>query len=513
VNSREKTTGNRRDRLEKPKTRLSRRAFMRGLAGAAPALAFSIVPRHALGGAGYVPPSDKLTLACVGVGAQGTRVMMDFLKLAEVQVIAVCDVNRQSSDYSEWGSNELRDKVRALIGDSNWGSQFTGATAGRDPARQIVEAYYAKRQGSSSYHGCSAYTDFREALGQEKDLDGVVVCTPDHWHAPIAIAAMKAGKHVYCQKPMTHSAYEARRMAEVARESKVATQVAVGNSASENTRLLMEWIGAGVIGPVRRVENWSSRPFWPQGIDRPAQADPVPDGLDWDLWLGPAPDRPFNHAYLPFVWRGWYDFGNGALGDMGQYSFDTLFRALKLTAPSSVESSSSRRYPETFPAASIVRFEFPSRGEMPSVRLTWYDGGLTPPRPDEVDDRVSLTGEDNEGLLLFGDHGTLMCGFEGQHPHLIPESRMKTFVPPPKTLPRSPGHYQEWIAAAKGGEPAAANFEFEAPIAEALMLGNISLRVDERLRWDSAGLKITNSSSAQALTNPPYRGDWGSVIG
>ena len=222
------------------KTNLSRRSF---IAGGAAAAAFSIVPRHVLGGPGYVAPSDKLAIACIGVGAQGTRVMMDFLKEPDVHVVAVCDVNRQSSDYSEWGKNELRNKVRKLLGDSNWGSQFTGATAGRETARQIVDAYYARQSGSGGAgSGCAAYNDFRDLLAKEKSLDGVVVCTVDHWHAPISITAMRQGKHVFCQKPMTHTVYESRRMAAVARETKVATQVAVGNAASEDTRLLCEWI-------------------------------------------------------------------------------------------------------------------------------------------------------------------------------------------------------------------------------------------------------------------------------
>lgn len=487
----------------------SRRRF---LAGTAAAAAFSIVPRHVLGGPGFVPPNDKLTLACIGVGAQGTRVMMDFLKQPDVQVVAVSDVNRESSDYSEWGPNELRNKVRRLLGDPNWGSQLSGPTAGREPAKRIVEAYYAKNQASGQYRGCAAYSDFRELLEKEKSLDGVVVCTPDHWHAPVSISAMKMGKHTYCQKPMTHTVYEARRMAEVAREAKVATQVAVGNSASENTRLLEEWIAAGAIGPVRRVENWSSRPFWPQGIDRPDKSDPVPEGLDWDLWLGPAPERPYNHVYLPFVWRGWFDFGCGCLGDMGQYSFDTIFRVLKLAAPSAVEASSTKSFKETFPWASIVRYEFPARGDMPPVVLNWYDGSLKPQRPDGLEDGRRMGGEDNEGLLFIGDSGTIMCGFNGQDPKLIPESRMKAFVPPPKTLPRSPGHYREFIEAAKGGPVAEANFEFEGPVAEAVLLGNVALRTGEKLRWDSAGLKITNSNAGQALLNPGYRGSWGSLV-
>ena len=487
---------------------ISRRTF---LGGAGSALAFSIVPRRVLGGPGYVAPSDKLTLACIGVGAQGSRVMMDFLKLPEVQVIAVCDVNRQSSDYSEWGTNELRDKVRALLGDPGWGSKLTGPTAGRDPAREIVEAYYGKQKASGEYHGCAAYSDFREALHQEKGLDAVVVCTPDHWHAPISIMAMKMGKHVYCQKPMSHSAVEARRMAEVARDTKVATQIAVANSASPATRALENWMWAHAIGGVHRVENWSSRPFWPQALDRPDHADPIPDGFDWDLWLGPAPERPFNHVYLPFVWRGWFDFGNGALGDMGQYSFDTIFRMLKLTAPTTIQASSTKPYKESFPEASLIHWEFPAREDRPPVEINWYDGGLKPPRPDILPDGVEF-GAENEGLLVVGEKGMILAGFEGENAKIWPESLRMAFVPPP-IHQHSPGHYQEWIMAAKGGGTTLANFEFESQIGEALMLGNIALRTGEKLNWDSENFKITNSSAAQAMLNCTYRGDWGSVVG
>lgn len=482
----------------------SRRALLTG-AAASP---FLIVPRHVLGGAAGPAPSDKLNLACVGVGAQGTRVMLDFLKQPDVQITAVCDVNRESGDYSEWGENELRDKVRDVTGESGWGGTFKGCVAGRDPARRIVELYYGKQGRSGNYTGCAAYNDFRELLTRERGIDGVVIGTVDHWHAPIAIAAMKEKKHVYCQKPMAHTVGEARRMAEVAKETGMATQVAIGNSASEATRTLEEWITAGAIGPVRRIENWSTRPFWPQGIERPADSEPVPEGLDWNLWLGPAPERPFHHIYLPFVWRGWYDFGAGSLGDMGQYSFDTLFRVLKLGAPATVEASSTKLFKETFPAASIVRYEFPARGSMPAVTVNWYDGGLRPKSPPELDAGLK-PGEDHEGLLFIGDHGTILCGFNGQRPRLIPEAKMSAFQAPPKTLPRSPGHYREWIEACKGGPAPAASFAFESAVAEAVLLGNIAVRTGERLRWDATGMKIANSAAAQELVMPAYRGNWG----
>jgi predicted dehydrogenase len=492
-------------KTERQKEQISRRTF---LGGAVSAAAFTIVPRHVLGGPGYTPPSEKLNVACIGVGAQGTRVMMDFLKQPDLQIVSVCDVNKESSNYSEWGTNELRNRERELLGKPDWGSDWEGATCGREPARRLVEAYYAGQNSSGRYRGCSAYNDFRELLETEKDLDAIIVGTTDHWHAPVSVAAMRRGKHVYCQKLMTRTIHEARRMGEVARATKVATQVAVGNQASEETRLLCEWIWAGAIGPVHEVHNWSSRPFWPQGIERPKEEEPVPEGLDWDLWLGPAPARPYNHVYLPFVWRGWFDFGTGAIGDMGCYSFDTIFRVLKLVAPASVEASSTRVFPETFPQASLIHFSFPARGDMPPVKIHWYDGGLTPPRPDGLGEGRDLTGEANEGLLFVGDRGTILCGFTGENPHLLPESKMKTFQPPPKTLPRSIGHDREWIEACKGGKPAGANFEFEAPITETILLGNVALRVGKRLSWDTGDLKVTSVPTAQPYVSPEYRPGW-----
>ncbi len=406
---------------------VSRRKFLAQATAASVGL--SIVPRHVLGGLGYVPPSDKLNLAFIGVGAQGMRVMLHFLKEPDVQGIAVCDVNKSGSNYPQWSTHEFCNSVRGLLGVSSgwdWLSpddpiqlshtlKVTGGVAGREPAQKIVDAYNATGTRSGNSRGCAAYSDYRELLDKENDLDAVVVCTADHLHAAISAAAMRKHKHVFCQNG-------------------VATQIAVGNQASEDTRLLCEWIWAGAIGPVREVHNWSSRPFWPQGIDRPAASEPVPDGLDWDLWLGPSPARPYNHVYLPFSWRGWADFGCGALGDMGCYSFDTIFRVLKLEAPSSVEASSTDRYPETYPNASLINFNFPQRGDMPPVKFTWYDGGLKPPRPEELEaDRpFTMEGEDGEeGLLFVGDKGKILCGFNGAKPRLIPDAKMKAFQPPP----------------------------------------------------------------------------------
>jgi predicted dehydrogenase len=502
---------------------VSRREFIGRTATAT--AAFTIVPRHVLGGAGFIPPSDKVNTAFIGVGSQGLRVMLHFLKEPDVQGIAVCDPNKSSADHPQWEDHEFCNSVRKLLGvESGWDAlspdqpiqlnhslRVTSGVAGREPCQAIVNAYYAAQKRSGEYQGCAAFADFRELLEKQKDIDAVVVCTTDNLHAAVSAAAMKKRKHVFCQKPLTHTVYEARRIAEIAKETGVATQIAVGNQASEATRLLCEWIWDGAIGPVREVHNWSTRPMWPQGIERPKEAQPVPDGLDWDLWLGPAAERPFHHAYLPFVWRGWGDFGCGALGDMGSYSFDTLFRVLKLEAPQNVESSSSARYDETYPLASIVRYTFPARGDMPPVKFSWYDGGLQPARPDELGDEKPVTGddeEDHEGLLFIGDRGKILCGFNGAHPRLIPEAKMNAYKQPPKTLPRSPGNEREWLDACKGGKvKPGGNFEFAGLVTETLLLGNVATRAGGKLNWDRAGMKV-NADAAQKYVRPERRSGW-----
>lgn len=507
-----------------PKGSVSRRRFL-AQAGAI-GLGVSIVPRYVLGGPGFVPPSDKINMAFVGVGSQGLRVMMHFLGEADVQGVAVCDVNKSGANHPQWSENEFCDSARELLGvNSGWewlspntpiqlthSMQSPAGVAGREPAQKIVEAYYGTKQRSGTFKGCRAFEDFRELFEKQKDLDAVVVGTTDNLHATVSAAAMKKGKHVFCQKPLTHTIYEARRIAEIAKETGVATQIAVGNQASEDTRLLCEWIWSGAIGPVREVHNWSSRPFWPQGLDRPKDPEPVPDGLNWDLWLGPAPERPYNHVYAPFVWRGWTDFGCGALGDMGSYSFDTLFRVLKLEAPVSVEASSTERYSETYPTASVIHYDFAARGDMPPVKFTWYDGGLKPPRPEELEEGREFKGENeegDEGMLFVGDRGKILCRFNGGHPKLIPQSKMDSYQQPPKTLPRSPGNEREWLDACKGSKvKPGGNFGFAGMATETLLLGNVSSRLGQKLTWNRSDLKVTNSEQANKIIRPERRSGW-----
>lgn len=450
--------------------RISRREFVRRAAAGA---AIAIGPRHFSGGPARAAPSETITMVCVGVGDQGTRDMKSFLGHLDVRVVAVCDVDRKN----------------------------------RDRAKRVVDEKYGNRD-------CVAYNDFREMLQRHRDVDAVLVVTPDHSHAVVSMTAMKMGKHVYCQKPLTHTVFEARKLAEAARKYKVATQLGTVTQASEGSRLLREWIWDGAIGPVREVHNWSNRPIWPQGIERPKDEPPVPSTLDWGLWLGPARHRPYHPAYLPLVWRGWLDFGTGALGDMGCYSFDTIFRSLKLGPPTSVEACGSMYAPkmwdalqinqETYPRASMIRYEFGAREGMPPVALTWYDGGLRPALPDEL-----RGGELNiEGLLYVGDKGKILCDFGGDNPRLIPESKMRAYKQPPKTIPRSIGHHREWLQACKGGAAAGANFEFSGPVTEALLLGNVALRVRKKLYWDGANMKVTNVPAANKYIHCYYREGW-----
>jgi predicted dehydrogenase len=322
--------------------------------------------------------------------------------------------------------------------------------------------------------------------------------------------AIKMKKHVYVQKPLTHTIYEARKLAEAAREYKVVTQMGNQGHCFEGTLLVNEWIWDGAIGNVSEVHCWTNRPIWPQNIPRPDTLPSVPPTLDWNLWIGPAPWRPYHPAYAPFAWRGWWDFGTGAIGDMGAHIMDQPFSALKLDAPDTVQASSTEFNEETFPIASMVTFTFPSRGNMVPVKLTWYDGRLAPARPAELeDDRMLGSGEG--GSLFIGDRGKLMCSTYGENPRLIPESKMQEYKLPAKTIPRSPGIREEWIAACKGGPPTTSNFDYASKLTETMLVGNLAIRFRERntiLKWDTVNMRVTNLEEANAFIRMPYRQGW-----
>ena len=460
--------------------RISRRELLGGMAAAAAA---TIVPRHVLGGQGHVPPSEKTTMAGIGLGGQGMQNIVNFLQFPEVQVTAVCDVNRESGGYISW----------------NWTQGKEQKTAGRDPALRAVEEFYAQQKQQGKYRGCNAYADYRELLAKEK-VDAVMVGTPDHTHAVIVMAALKLGKHVYCEKPLTYSVAEARAVAEAAKKAGVATQLGNSGQAAEEARVVQEMILAGAVGPVREVQATFGSRWWayPTAPGRPQETPPVPAGLDWDLWLGPAPQRPYHPAYCPWTWRNWKDFGTGLIGDLGCHMLSTPFKALKLAHPISVEASCTPNDPELHPLGEILRWEFPARGDLPPVTISWYDGGLKPPRPKDLE-----PGRGANGLIYLGDNGTLMGH------RLIPESKMKTFGRPAKKLARSVGHFKEFVDACRGGPAAGSNFVDHAGLlTETCLLAQVALRAGTKLDWDGPNMKITNNDAANKLLQREYRAGW-----
>ncbi|MGD0088940.1 MAG: Gfo/Idh/MocA family oxidoreductase [Planctomycetota bacterium] len=438
--------------------KMSRRELL--TAGAVAAAAVTIVPRHVLGGEGQKAPSDKLNIAGIGIGGMGSG---DARSVAsEGNVVALCDVDES-----------------------------------------------ALERNAKFHPNAKHYSDFRKMLEEQKDIDAVFIATPDHVHAVATMMALKMGKHVHCQKPLTHSVYEARMIGKAAKEAKVGTQMGNFGQASEEARLIREYIACGAIGTVREIHAGSNRSPWisPRGIPRPKDTPPVPAKLNWDLWLGPAPERPYHPCYHPFAWRGWWDFGTGCLGDIGCHQLSAVFKALKLGHPQWVEACSSN-HPlgpeianETAPLASITRWYFPAEGERAPVTMTWWDGGLRPPRPEELEPERKF-GE-GDWLYIVGDKGKML-----DH-RIIPETKQKEVGKPPKILERSPGHWKEFFNACKGGPPAGADFATHAAhLAEVVLLGNIAIRAKEKLYWDAENLTFTNSKAANALLNPPYRQGW-----
>ncbi len=450
----------------------SRRAFLGHAAVAAATI--SIVPRHVLGGQGNTPPSEKLNIAGIGIGGMGGH---NLSQCASENIVALCDVD------SAVAANTFKQYPRA------------------------------KR-----------YKDFRVMLDRQKDFDAAIVATPDHSHAVIAMAVIQNGKHVYVQKPMAHSVYEARVLTEAARKHKVVTQMGNQGHSGDGARSMCEWIADGAIGAVREVHAWTNRPVWPQGVevDRPKETPPVPASLDWDLWIGPAPYRPYHPTYHPGTWRAWWDFGTGSLGDLGCHILDAPFWALKLKYPVSVEGCISTYWKglwektdpknEEYPRSTIARFKFPAREDMPEVKLTWWDGGLMPERPEALEEGRRM-GDDDGGVLFLGDKGSMMCGCYGHSPRLIPESKMREYKQPPKSIDRIPGgqdgHEKDWVRACKGGKPASSNFDYSGPLSEMVLMGNLAVRFPNRkLLWNGEKMEVTNDAQANAYVRRQYRPGW-----
>jgi predicted dehydrogenase len=467
-----------------PRQRPSRRQFMTTTASAA--VAATILPRHVLGGPRFVAPSDKVNVAIVGVGGQGRSNLRSLLQESDCQVIAIAD------PCEEW---DLR-------------SFYYGGKAGRGPIRAEVEEAYRPR---TPYYRCAVYEDFRVMLEKEKAVDAVLAATPDHVHAYVSVLAMQAGKHVYCEKPLTHDIWEARFVARVARETGVATQMGNQGRSSEGHRQTAEWIWDGAIGAVREVHAWGGSDPFAKGRGRPEGTPDVPPGLNWDLWLGPREWRPYHPAYAPFGWRGYWAFGGGALPDLAIHHLDPAFNALELDTPQTVEATASGGVDaEVVSFGMLVTWRFGARGNMVPVTVHWYDGGLRPPTPPGIDpdDPRQRLGEGDSGIIFVGDKGIITCAGWSGMPRLLPLELHREYKRPPKTLPRVEGHHADWLQACKGGRPASSNFEYGARLCEFVLLGNVALRAQRPLKWDRSSMKATNVPEADRYLREPYRRGW-----
>ena len=454
-----------------------------GLAG------ISIVPRHVLGGKNYTPPSDKLNIAALGAGGKAEVNLKNAFNNGSDNIVALCDVDDRMAKTSR----------------------------GKWP-----KAKY--------------YKDYRELLEKEdKNIDAVIISTPDHMHAVMAMAAMKQGKHVYVEKPLTHDIYEARMLTEAARKYKVVTQMGNQGSSGDDTRKIETWIKNGVIGDVRTVHVWTNRPVWPQGIPTPAGKFEIPKEIDWTLWLGTAPERPFNPIYVPANWRGWVDFGTGALGDMGCHFIDVPFMALKLGYPEAVECSvgsvysgffEEKYYTDSYPPSAKIHIQFPARANMPPVEMIWYDGGIRPKRPVELlpDEEMA---EWDGGIIFEGTKAKLMAGLFGRNPTLVPTRLMKETNFPEIEMPLvqdgTEGHQQQWVKACKEGFGAytSSPFDVSGPLTETVLMGNLAVRSynyrkndksdfegRKKLLWDGEKMRITNFEPANAFVKREYKGGY-----
>ena len=460
----------------------SRRAFLKSSGAAA---LFTVVPRHVLGGPGFVAPSEKVNVAIIGAGGQGLRNVKSLLNEPEAQIAAVCDVAERSDLNGFW--------YRCV--------------AGRKPVKAVIEEQYAK---TTPGYRCPDYEDFRVMLEKEKGIDAVLCATPDHTHAVISLTAMRMGKHVYCEKPLAHSIWETRLVAKVAKETGVATQMGNQGHSGSGIRMTCEWIRDGAIGPVREVHAWSDAAQWTKNPGRPTETPPAPAGFNWDLWLGPREHRPYHPAYAPYNWRGWWAFGTGSIGDMACHNMDPAVWALNLASPLSVEAVATGVDSEVTSLGGLYTYQFGPRGDMPAVKMTWYDGGLRPPVPEglDPDDPRQRLGERGNGILFVGDKGFITCPGWAGTPRLLPLPLHKEYKRPEPSLPRGKGHHADWLAACKGGPPASANFEYGARLTELVLLGNVALRAGKKIRWDAASMKAANAPEADVLLKGTYRKGW-----
>jgi predicted dehydrogenase len=487
---------------------LSRRKFV-GQVGVATA-AFTIIPRNVLGGQGFQSPSDMINVAGIGIGARGA---------ADVRGVADPDVPIVSPARSSTGIPYTAEQLAAQAAQqaARAAQQATAAPAAAQPA----QAAAAPRKLANIYALCDVdtdfaahifkgypkakvYTDWREMLDKDKSIDAVVIGTPDHNHAGIAAAAMRLKKHVYCEKPLCKTVVEARTLAKLAKEFDVVTQTGNQGHATEGTRQTVEWIQSGLIGNVRKVMLSTNRPSWPQGnLPRPP-AMPVPKSLNYDIWLGPAPEKPYNPNLLHFNWRGLWDYGTGAMGDMGAHIFDAPVWSLNLGMPTKIQATSSPYSTDYLPQSSWVTYEFAARGTMPAVTVTWCDGGLRPPRPAELEAGRTLA-----DASYYGDKGIIMHASHGAIPQLVPANNDFKGIDP--WLPRTGDIYQDWIGAILAGKKSCNDFSYSTKVTEIMLLTNIALLTkssNTTLEYDAVNMKITNLPEANKYFHYEYRSGW-----
>jgi hypothetical protein len=495
--------------------KINRREFLGSAAAAS--LAITVVPRQVLGGPGYTAPSDKMTLGYIGCGTQGIREMAILVKNPALQIVAVCDPNKYSTNYVDWSPYDIRNTMRSTLGDSKWGEAITGIPGGRDLGQELVQKYYGKSKDSGTYNGCASYEDFRELLEKEKDIDAIKIMTPDHLHATVAIASMKKGKHVVTHKPIANRIYEAKLAIDTAKKTGLSTHL-LAWSKRPDYDIIKGWINEGRIGKLKEIHNWSNRPMWPQWQTNPTDNPPVPDGLNWELWLGPVPDRPYSPNYTNAVFRGWYDFGAGSIADMGHYSLFPLFRAIGVNTPAkSAEAYGTTtcalngnvavgvRNDVAFPLSCIIRFKFDAQPELPPFELFWYDGGMRPPNPDEYSATGKVLGR--EGMMFVGDKGKIIAGFRGEQPVVVTEDGKLTSSDRISDRSREDPN-DVWISAFKNNTQSPGSFLYTGPVTETILLGAVALRAGKKVDYDSANMKITNIPEANKYLIREYRKGW-----
>jgi hypothetical protein len=499
--------------------KLNRREFM-GVAG--PALAITVIPRHVLGGNGFVAPSDKINIGLIGSGTQQLSELTRLITDERVQIVSLSDPNKEPVHYKAWSPDAgLRRRIREMIGDNSW-YEGTSITAGRDCAHDFVNKYYAVKTGKTGYSGCTAYADFREMLEKESSIDAVKIIVPDHLYPTLAINSLKKGKHVIMHKPIGNRVYELRKTLDAVRNHPELITHQLAWSSNERYAMVKKWIDDGAIGTLREVHNWSYRPVWEQWPAYFTEQPPIPKGLDWDLWLGPWPDRPYHPNYTHTVYRGWFDFGAGSVADMGIYSLWPLFTTFGIdTPPVSVEAYSTvmrttdennaqKLVPNnvSFPWSSVFRWKFPEIGTGSSLDLFWYDGGIKPHNPPEMEaDNKFL---DSEGMMFVGDKGKILGGFRCENPRIIPEARMKSVTGSEKAPePEQADGTNTWIEAVLNKQQSPGNLLSAGVVNETALLAMVALRAGGRIQYDPATMKVTAPGNAGAyLHRAEYRSGW-----